>query len=506
MTGNIEERKSNYVLEMKQIVKTFPGVKALNGVSISLKRGEVLGLLGENGAGKSTLIKILAGDYEMDSGSILIDGKTCNFKTPSDSQKEGIRVIYQELISLETMTVTENIFVNDLPVKGPFKRIDWDLAHKEAEKCLKSMGVEINPKTYVSDLSVHEKQIVEIAKAIHKETYILVMDEPTAALGMKDTESLFSIIKSLRKKGVAIIYISHRMEEIFSITDRVTVLRDGNLIGTEETKNTHSDALISMMIGKELKKFTPKKKYLADKVCLSVRNLSTESSLKNISFDVHESEVLGLFGLLGSGRFNIIHALFGLEKITRGKVYKNGKKIKIGTPALSLNSAMGYMPLDRKQEGLALDLTVRENITLCNIDNLGNHIMIDSILENQKVEHWIKELNIKTSSKETIVGTLSGGNQQKIVLAKMLERDSKILLMIEPTRGVDVGAKAEIYQKIEDLCSEGYSIVVASSDIPEMISICDRIEVLKKGEIIKTLTKGEMNKSSLLTAAAGGEV
>lgn len=493
-------------LVMSGITKTFPGVKALDAVNLELHRGEVLGLLGENGAGKSTLIKILAGDYQCDQGTISLEGRSCSFLTPQDAQKEGIRVIYQELISMESLSVTENIFVNDLPTKGLLKRVDWDTAHKMARDVLARMGIAIDPTSRVSDLSVHEKQIIEIAKAIHRKAEILVMDEPTAALGRKDTESLFEVIRTLKEQGVGIIYISHRMEEIFEITDSVTVLRDGKLIGSVKTDQTHADELVSMMVGKELASFTSRQEAIMGETLLELVDVATFGGLEGINLSVKRGEVVGLFGLLGSGRFNVIHALFGLERITAGKIFIKGEEATISRPSDALSHAIGYMPLDRKLEGLALGMSVRENITLCSIDTLGPGALIDTEYESAQVQTWVDQVRIKTSSAETLVGTLSGGNQQKIVLAKMLEKASEILLMIEPTRGIDVGAKAEIYQMIEELCKKGCAVLVASSDIPEMVAICDRIEVLKHGKITTTMNRGEFSQQRLLASAAGGTI
>ncbi|TFG59989.1 MAG: sugar ABC transporter ATP-binding protein, partial [Spirochaetales bacterium] len=457
------------LLEMINISKNFPGVQALKDVSIDLNEGEVVGLLGENGAGKSTLIKILSGDYSMTSGETLIDGAKVDFRSPADSQALGVRVIYQELITMETLTVAENIFVGMLPFRKGTRFIDWQAMNKRSRELLSRMNVNINPKRVVGDLSIHEKQAVEIAKAINKQAKILVMDEPTAALGEDDTQSLFQIIRGLKKEGVGIIYISHRLDEVFQITDRVTVLRDGKKVGTVNTKETDKEELISMMIGRELESFYAKKKAAIGDVLLEVENLTVEGIVENISLSVRSGEILGLFGLLGSGRLNVARALYGLDQFDSGTIKIGGTKKAVNNPKDAVAERIGFLPIDRKREGLALSLDVKANITMANIDNLGKGLFLDNKLEREKVEGWIKSINIKTPSIDSEVNTLSGGNQQKIVLSKLLETGSKVFIMNEPTRGIDVGAKAEIYNLMEMLCERGAGIIMISSEMPEML-------------------------------------
>ena len=489
------------LLEMNNITKEFPGVKALNDVSIDLYSGEVHGLLGENGAGKSTLIKILAGDYSNDQGEIFIKEKNVEFHSPADSKSLGIRVIYQELITMDTLSVAENIYVGALPVKKLFKTIDWKTLNENASKMLARMNIDINPKAIVGDLSVHEKQIVEIAKALNKEAVILVMDEPTAALSEEDTESLFELIRNLKKHGVGIIYISHRMKEIFEITDRVTVLRDGKKIGTVHTKDTTKDTLISMMVGRKLEEFFPKKEINIGEPVLEARNLTIHNIIDDISFFVRSGEILGLFGLLGSGRMNIVRALYGIEKLDSGQIIIQGKPVSMKNPHYALQHKLGFMPIDRKLEGLALGVSVSGNITMANIQELGKGWFIDTQTERTKSTKWVKGVNIKTPTIDTDVNTLSGGNQQKIVLAKLLETGSRIFLMNEPTRGIDVGAKADIYQMMDNLCEAGAGIIMLSSELPEMLSMADRILVIASGRINAEFTKQEATQEKLLHAA-----
>jgi ribose transport system ATP-binding protein len=489
------------LLEMRDITKRFPGVLALESVSFDLKEGEVHGLLGENGAGKSTLIKVLAGDYSKDEGEILINGEKVDFYSPSDSQSMGISVIYQELNTLDTLAVAENIFVGNLPKRKGLKTIDWKTLNRNARTVLERMLVDINPRRIVGDLTVHEKQIVEIAKAIYKDAKILVMDEPTAALGEKDTISLFSIIRSLKLQGVGVIYISHRLKEVFEITDRVTVLRDGTLIGTEVTAQTNRDRLITMMVGRELKDMYPKREVPVGKALIEVRNLTVKGIIDDISFEVREGEILGLFGLLGSGRQNIVRTLYGIDKMDSGTITINGSPVFLDTPAQALKNNIGFMPIDRKLEGLALTMPVFSNITMAHIDELGSGYFINKGLEMEQSRKWVRDVNIKTPSLQTEVNSLSGGNQQKIVLAKLLETGSKIFIMNEPTRGIDVGAKVDIYQMMENLCEGGAGIIMISSELPEVLAMSDRIITISQGKITGEFTRQEATQEKLLHAA-----
>jgi ribose transport system ATP-binding protein len=489
------------ILEMRDISKQFPGVRALDEVSYDLNEGEVHGLLGENGAGKSTLIKILAGDYSKDEGAIFVNGEEVEFHIPADSQNMGIRVIYQELNTLDTLSVAENIFVGALPRKKVMRTVDWKTLNKQAKIVLERMLVDINPKKIVGDLTVHEKQVIEIAKAIYKEANILVMDEPTAALGEKEIESLFNIIRSLKLQGVGVIYISHRLEEIFQITDRVTVLRDGKKIGTVNTEETDKDTLITMMVGRELKEMYPKREVPIGKVLMEVRNLTINEILEDISFTLKSGEIVGLFGLLGAGRQNLVRALYGIDKYDSGVIRIDGKPVEVDTTSKALQNKMGFMPIDRKLEGLALVLPVHSNITMGNIDNLGGGFLINKNFEMKHTAKWVKDVRIKTPALTTEVNSLSGGNQQKIVLARLLETGSRIFIMNEPTRGIDVGSKVDIYQIMESLCEAGAGIIMISSELPEILSMSDRIIVISKGKVTGEYRRGEANQEKLIHSA-----
>jgi ribose transport system ATP-binding protein len=491
---------NNVILQMKNIRKTFPGVVALKDVTIDLKKGEVLGILGENGAGKSTLIKILAGNYIKDSGTIIIDSNETEFKNPGEAMESGIRVIYQELNTLENLSVAENIFLGEQEIKTPFNIIDWKKMVKESRKILKQLNVDINPNTIMEDLSVSEKQVVEIAKAISKKAKILVMDEPTAALSEEDKESLFEIIKTLKKAGVSIIYISHRLKEIFEITDRVTVLRDGKKIGTVSTSETNSNQLVTMMVGRDIQEMYPKREVPIGEVIMSAENLVAEG-IEDVSFELRKGEILGIFGLLGSGKASLAKSLFGANPIKSGKIYVNGKEIIIKKPWQARDNKIGLVPVDRKLDGLALMLGVRENITLANIQELGEGFLIKKAVEREKAQRWIDNLDISTPSMNQEVNSLSGGNQQKVVLARWLESGSNIIILNEPTRGIDVGTKVEIYKLMQDLCEQGAGIIMISSELPEILSIADRILVISKGRITGEFKRGKANEEKLMHTA-----
>jgi len=485
---------------MENITKTFPGVIALEDVSIELYKGEVLGILGENGAGKSTLIKILAGNYIKDSGSIYVDGQKFEIKSPSEAMASGIRVIYQELNTLNNLTVAENIFIGEQLVKGPFKIIDWKAMSKKAEEILDSLNVVLDPNSVIGDLSISEKQIVEIAKAISKDAKILVMDEPTAALSEEETQSLFKIIANLKSRGVSIIYISHRLKEIFQITDRVVVLRDGKKVEAKKTIETNANELVALMVGRDIKEMYPKREVPIGNTVMEVKNL-TAGGFTDISFKLRKGEILGIFGLLGSGRTSLVKALFGANKVKSGEILINGKKVDIKSPKMARDVKIGLVPLDRKVEGLALRLGVKENITLANIDDLGKGFLINKQLENKKAKMWVEEMGIKTPSINQEVNSLSGGNQQKVVLAKWLESGTKIIILNEPTRGIDVGAKIEIYKLMQNLCEKGSAVIMISSELPEILSIADRILVMSKGKITAEYSREEASEENLLQSA-----
>ncbi|MGO9308662.1 MAG: sugar ABC transporter ATP-binding protein [Spirochaetia bacterium] len=488
------------LLEMRNISKQFPGVQALEDVSIDLNAGEVLGLVGENGAGKSTLIKILAGDYRADSGDIFINGRKVDFSSPSDAADMGIQFIYQKLITLDTLTVAENLLVGHLPLRRGLRIVDWKAMNANAREVLQRMNIDLDPRAIVGDLTVHQKQVLEIAKAVNKKATILVMDEPTAALGEEDTQSLFKIIRGLKEQGVGIIHISHRLKEVFEITDRVTVLRDGHKIDTVDTDHANMSQLISMMVGRELAEFYPKREVPIGAPLMEVKDLSINGIIDTISFSLHRGEILGLFGLLGSGRMNVLRAIYGLDRLDGGTIAIEGAPAVIAGPDGALRNGIGYMPIDRKLEGLALSLSVSQNITMANIDHIGRGFMLDRRREKERAEKWVADVTIRAPDTATDANSLSGGNQQKIVLAKLLETGSRVFLMNEPTRGIDVASKVDIYRIMESLCEAGAGIVMISSELPEMLSMADRIIVIARGRITAEFDRKEATQEKLLRA------
>jgi ribose transport system ATP-binding protein len=487
----------NIILEMSNITKNFPGVKALDDVSMNLVKGEVLGLLGENGAGKSTLIKILSGAYRLEEGKILVDGKEAVFSDPKESLESGIRVIYQELSFFEPVTVAENIFA-DKPVLNKLGLINWGEMVRKSREILSSLGSKIEPMEIMENLTVAEKQIVEIAKALHTKSKIVVMDEPTSALSEKDVSNLFSIINKLKSDGVSIIYITHKLEEIVAISDRVVVLRDGRKVGDKLIKDITKQELVNLIVGKSFSEFYPKQDIEKGKPILEVRNLSYLEKLKDISFDLREGEIVAFFGLLGSGIHLIFRVLFGDLKKTSGEIFFYGKKTQIPHPVFAKNIGIGFVPLDRKEEGLALSMDVKRNIITANIDNIGSGVRFNNRVEQEKGQKWVDKLEIKTSNLATTVKNLSGGNQQKVVIAKWLEHDSKILLMEEPTRGIDVGSKAEIYNIAEEFCKRGAGVLFSSSELPEVMGISDRVVTMKEGRIVKIFKTADTNQEELM--------
>ena len=494
----------NYVLEMRNISKNFPGVKALNNVNFFVKKGEVHALLGENGAGKSTLMKILSGTYMPDNGEIFIEGEKVTFSHPLDGIRHGIAVIYQELNLVPTMNAIDNVLLGHEISKNGFIREKEN--KEEALKWLNLVGKDIikNYNIPVSELSVAQQQMVEIAKALSLNAKILVMDEPSATLTDKELDKLFSIIRELKNKGVTIIYISHRLEEIFYICDRATVLRDGNYINTVEIKDVDKNKIISMMIGRDLKNtFPPKTNIVKQDVLLSVKNLNIGKKIKNVSFDLHAGEILGVFGLVGSGRTELMRAIIGADKYDNGIIILEGKKVCFKHPKESIKMGIGFATEDRKEQGLFLNLDIKSNISMACLEKFKKNGIIDSRKEVKNALEYINELNIKTPSIYKNVNELSGGNQQKVVLAKWLSTNSKILILDEPTHGIDVGAKYEIYTLMNNLAEKGFGVIMISSELPEILGMSDRIIVMHEGRITGQLKREEANESTVMHYATG---
>jgi len=488
---------NDFVLEMSHISKNFSVVRALDDVSVRLRKGEVLGLLGENGAGKSTLIKILSGAYSLEAGEIVVDGEKVVFAGPAESLKHGIRVIYQELSSFDPITVAENIFAGDPPVtRAGF--VDWKAMVEESRRVLSSFNSTIDPQAVIENLSVAEKQIVEIAKAVHTRAKIIVMDEPTSALNERDVRTLFAIIERLKDDGISVIYITHRLEEILEITDRTVVLRDGLKVGDVLTPETSKQELVNLIVGKDFSELYPKQDIPKGEVIFEVRKLCYQDKLQDVSFDLRAGEIVAFFGLLGSGIHLLFNVIFGDLKKTGGEVLIDGRPARIPNPSVAKKHSLGFVPIDRKEEGVAVTMDVKSNVVAANIENMGKGARIDKRLEKSRAETWVAKLNIKTPGVQQVVNNLSGGNQQKVVVAKWLERDSKILLMAEPTRGIDVGSKAEIYRIAEECCQKGAGVLIVSSELPEIMAISDRIVVMKDGRVAGEFRTEDTNPTELM--------
>lgn len=473
------------ILKMNGIRKEFPGVVALDGVDISLEEGKVLALLGENGAGKSTLMKVLSGSYQPDGGSIELFGEKVEIKNVIHARELGISIIYQELSLSPNMTVAENIFALYEPVK--YGLIDDKELNRQTKALLDELGISISPTALVKELSISNQQMIEIAKAISSDPKIIIMDEPTSALSSKETEILFNIIQKLKSKGCSVIYISHRMEEIFKITDSVSVLRDGKYIGTVETKDTTSDQLITMMVGRSMDEIYPVKDfpYVRDDALLELKGYHRQGKYHNVSFTVRPGEIVGLYGLMGSGRTEIAQGIFGMLKKEKGEMFINGEKVEVDNPSTAIKKGIAFVTEDRKHEGLVLSGSVYENTTIANLNKVLNKFkLIQHKKEVEITELHVKSLKIKTPSIYQTVNKLSGGNQQKIVLAKWFEIEPDILILDEPTRGIDVGAKFEIYKLMIELAKKGVGIIMISSELPEVLNTSDRMLVVRDHEIV----------------------
>ena len=496
------EMADTTVLEMRHIGKTFPGVVALDDVDFELRPGEVHILLGENGAGKSTLMKILSGAYQKTSGEIFLDGAEVEIKNPKHAQTLGISTIYQEFNLIPHLSVGENIFLGREPRLLPGV-IDQRAIFQDATRALKDLGLILSPRMLVKELRVAEQQMVEVAKALSLDARILIMDEPTAALTEHEIKELFATIRTLKAKGVSIVYISHRMEELFEIGDRVTVLRDGRSVGTYDVRAMSKSELIRLMVNRELTDLFPKEKAAIGAEVLRVEALCTKGGLKNISFTLHKGEVLGIAGLLGAGRTELARAIFGLDNLTSGTIYVKGAPQRIGSPRAAINSGIGFLTEDRKSQGLVLPLSVKENLCLSSVDKFSSWGVMNANAEQQAADRYVKELRIKTPSLQQKVVFLSGGNQQKVVLSKWLCSEAEVFIFDEPTRGVDVGAKTEIYQLMNRLTAAGVAIIMISSELLEVLGMSDRVLVMREGQIAGEFSAEEATSERVLQCALG---
>ena len=492
------------ILEMQGITKRFPGVLALDNVSFDLYPGEVHALLGENGAGKSTLIKILAGDYQKDEGEIFIDSNRVAIENPGQSAHLGVSVIYQELHLIPTLSVAENILLGALPKGRLPGSVNWRKTREQARKVLDNLGVTLDVKARVENLNVAQKQVVEITKSLSRDANIVVMDEPTAALTDREVQGLFRVIKTLTAKGVGIVYISHRLDEVFAIADRVTVMRDGKNVGTQALSEIDRTQVVKMMVGREMKDMYPKREIPVGTELLRVENLSQGKALHDVSLNLHRGEILGIFGLMGAGRTRLSKVLFGETKKDSGRVFIEGRESLIDSPEKGKAAGLGLVPVDRKGEGLLLGQSVQNNITLPNLSAYVKYGFTQQRKERLRAKKWVKELDIRTPSADQMAMNLSGGNQQKVVLAKWLDAGTQVLILNEPTWGVDVGAKVEIYRLLEDLCEQGIGVLMMSSELPEILAVADRILVMREGRITGEFSREEASQESLMRAAIDG--
>lgn len=485
------------ILEVKNLTKIYPGVLALDNVSLDFRQGEIHALMGENGAGKSTLIKAVSGAIEPTAGKIIINGKEFTSLTPALAKEHGIAVVYQEFTLIPVLSAAENIFLGDSEYISHGWLSDQKVMNAKATELFERLNIEINPNEKVQDLTTGYQQIVEIAKAVSKDAKILIMDEPSAPLTSNEVNAMFDIVRMLKKEGVTIIYISHRLEEVFQLADRVSVLRDGGFIDTKNIEDTDRDDLINMMIGRTLKESYPERNFATDEIVLETKNL-TGNGVKDISLNLKKGEILGLGGLVGAGRTEFVEMLFGRARAKRGELYLHGKRFSARSPKDSVKKGISLVPEDRKQHGLILGMSVKANLTLAVLRRLSRGLVLSSKKEVRHADKYVSNLNIVTPSVDQLAVNLSGGNQQKVVLGKWLGSNPEVLIFDEPTRGIDVGAKQEIYKIMTDLVKNGKSIIMISSDMEELLGMSDRMVILSKGRYVTELKKEEFSQDIIL--------
>ena len=493
--------KDTFVLEMHSIVKEFSGVRVLNNVDFRLRSGTVHALMGENGAGKSTLMKILCGIYTKTSGEIRISGELVEIHTPNDAKKLGIAMIHQELSAFHALSVSANMFMNRELKKGFI--IDEAKVNSETEKILRSLEINVSPKAKMDSLSVAEMQLVEIAKAVSTDADIIIMDEPTSSLTEAEVANLYRIVRDLKRRGKSIIYISHKIEEIFAVADEITVLRDGSFVGNDRIEAFDKDRLISMMVGRTLSQQFHKTHHEFGDVLVKVDGLCREGKFKDVSFEVRAGEVLGFAGLIGAGRTEVVETIFGMAKKTAGTISVNGKPVEINEPSDAIREGIAFVSEDRKSVGLNLVGSVKENITLANLEKYCKFGVINFKAENEVSSEYANRLSVKANSLDTLTMYLSGGNQQKVILARWMSTAPKILIMDEPTKGIDVGAKAEIYRLIDEFAASGNCVIMVSSEMTEVLGMSDRILVMHEGQMTAIFDRADATQEKILAAAAG---
>ena len=472
------------VLEMRHIYKTFPGVKALQNVDFTLKKGEIHALMGENGAGKSTFIKVITGVHQAEEGEIFINGEKVEIKNPKDAQKLSIAAIYQHGTAYQHLSVTENIFIGHEKMTK-FHTIDWKQMHKDAQALLERLGSDIDPHSSMGNLTVAEQQIVEIAKAISTNAKIIIMDEPTAALSKRECEELYRITEQLRDEGCSIIFISHRFEDMYRLATRVTVFRDAQYIGTWNVDEISNEVLISKMVGREISQIYPKQEVERGEEIFRVEGLSKTGYYKDVSFSLHKGEILAMTGLVGAGRTEVCQGIMGIERPDKGKVILEGKTLSIKHPSDAMKAGIGYLPEDRQKQGLILDWGLGQNVTLSTLEKFTKFTVINRKAERERSKELLEKVKTKALSVFDKASSLSGGNQQKVIVAKVLNSDLKVVILDEPTKGVDVGAKAQIYEIMSELAAQGFGVIMISSEMPEVLGMADTILVMKEGRVSK---------------------
>lgn len=494
-----------FVLELKGITKIFPGVKALDCVQFQLAPGEIHALMGENGAGKSTFIKVITGVHKPEEGEIYLNGEKIQFKNPREAQNHSIAAIYQHGVCYPHLSVTENVFMGHEKVSKRMKSIRWKEMHAETQKLLDRLGSKVSPRSHMGDLSVAERQIVEIAKAISTEAKIIIMDEPTAALSKRECEQLYTITEKLRDEGKSIIFISHRFEDMYRLASKVTVFRDAKYIGTWGVNDISNDRLIAAMVGREVTQIYPKKQVEKGQELFRVENLSRLGYFHNVCFSLKKGEILALTGLVGAGRTEVCQSLFGIDPLDTGKIFLEGKEVHIKEPIDAMKYGIGYLPEDRQKQGLILEWELYKNQTLATLEKFTAHFVINNKKEKIIAKNYAEKVTVKAGSIFDKASSLSGGNQQKVVIAKLLQSDLKVIILDEPTKGVDVGAKSQIYSIISDLAEQGFGIIMISSEMPEVLGMSDCIAVMHNGKISAVFSKEEATQEKILEAAMGLE-
>jgi rhamnose transport system ATP-binding protein len=492
-------------LELRHASKSFGRVRALGDGSLALWPGEVHALLGENGAGKSTLVKLLAGVYQPDSGELLVDGQARMFANPAEARDAGLAVIYQEPTLFADLSIAENIYMGRQP-RDRLGRIRYEEMNREVDALLQSLGVNLRAQRLVRGLSIADQQVVEIAKALSLNANVLIMDEPTAALSLTEVERLFAIVRGLRERNAAILFITHRLDEVFALTQRMTIMRDGLKVFDAMTADMTIDSIVSKMVGRDLDTFYPKADVAPGEVRLAVRGLTREGVFKNVSFEVRAGEIVALAGLVGAGRSEVARAIFGIDPVDAGEVQVAGKPLQLGRPQAAVRAGLALVPEDRRAQGLALELSIARNASLTVLGRLVRHGLISARSESTLAADWGKRLRLKAGDLNAPVGTLSGGNQQKVVLGKWLATNPKVLIIDEPTRGIDVGAKAEVYSALAELVTNGMAVLMISSELPEVLGMADRVLVMHEGRISAEIARADANEERIMGAALGQPV